>query len=97
MVRTSRAVVAATPTPDAGTEAGMFQSLRAYPAFRHLWIGTLATNSAFWMYQIAVGWLALQLTDSALFVGLTGFAGGIPILLFALPLSDFLTRHRGGL
>jgi hypothetical protein len=49
-----------------------------YPAFRMLLLGTLATNSAFWMYQVCVGWLALQLMDSPLFVGLTGFVGGIP-------------------
>jgi len=70
----------------------MFQSLRNYPAFRFLWFGTLATNSAFWMYQIAVGWLALQMTNSPLFVGLTGFAGGIPILIFALPSGVIIDR-----
>jgi MFS family permease len=70
----------------------MFQSMRAYRAFRLLWLGTLATNSAFWMYQIAVGWLALQLTDSPFFVGLTGFAGGIPTLFFALPSGVIIDR-----
>ena len=80
-------VASATAHSDsvADAEGSMFLSLRAYPAFRYLWTGTLATNSAFWMYQIAVGWLALQMTDSPFFVGLTGFAGGIPILFFALP------------
>lgn len=73
-------VVAATAAP-----AGMLQSLRVYPAFRLLLLGTLATNSAFWMYQVSLGWLALQLTDSAFYVGLAGFAGGIPLLLFSLP------------
>jgi MFS family permease len=73
-------------------DRGMFQSLRAYPAFRKLWLGTLATNTGFWMYQIAVGWLALVLTDSALFVGLTGFAGGIPILFLAIPSGIVIDR-----
>ncbi len=70
----------------------MGQVLRAYPAFRMLLLGTLATNSAFWMYQVAVGWLALQMTDSPLFVGLAGFAGGIPMLLFSLPAGVVIDR-----
>jgi MFS family permease len=71
----------------------MLRSLRVYPAFRLLLLGTLATNSAFWMYQVAVGWLALQLLDSPLFVGLTGFAGGIPLLLFSLPAGVVIDRR----
>ncbi|HLT19106.1 MAG TPA: MFS transporter [Thermomicrobiales bacterium] len=75
----------------------MFASLRIYPAIRWLWIGTLATNTAFWMYQVALGWLALEMTDSPLWVGLAGFAGGIPILFFALPagvvVDNFDRRH----
>ena len=66
------------PSPDAGRVS---HSLRVYPAFRTLLLGTLATNSAFWMYQVCVGWLALQLMDSPLFVGLTAFVGGIPLLV----------------
>lgn len=82
-----------TARTDAGlTDQGMFQSLRMYPAYRKLWLGTLSTNTGFWMYQIAIGWLALILTDSALFVGLTGFAGGIPILFLAIPSGIVIDR-----
>ena len=77
------------PASEAG---GMLHSLRAYPAFRLLLLGTLATNSAFWMYQVSAGWLALQLTDSPLFVGLTGFAGGIPLLVVSLPAGVVIDR-----
>jgi MFS family permease len=78
---------------DASPIAGqLVHSLRVYPAFRLLLLGTLATNSAFWMYQVAVGWLALQLLDSPLFVGLTGFAGGIPILICSLPAGVIIDR-----
>jgi MFS family permease len=80
--------VAAPPAED----GGMLHSLRAYPAFRLLTLGTLATNSAFWMYLVSVGWLALEETDSPLFVGLTGFAGGIPILVFSLPAGVLIDR-----
>ncbi len=79
------------PTPL--QERGMMGALRAYPVFRLLLLGTMATNSAFWMYQVAVGWLALQLTDSPLFVGLAGFAGGIPMLLVSLPAGVVIDRY----
>ncbi len=70
----------------------MFHSLQIYPLFRMLIFGTLATNTAFWMYQVAVGWLALEMTDSAAFVGLAGFVAGIPILLFSIPAGIVIDR-----
>jgi MFS family permease len=83
----------AAPVKSAPVSGGrMLHSLQTYPAFRLLLLGTLATNSAFWMYQVAVGWLALQLMDSPLFVGLTGFAGGIPMLLLSLPAGMIIDR-----
>ena len=78
------------PSPDAGRVS---RSLRVYPAFRLLLLGTLATNTAFWMYQVCVGWLALQLMDSPLFVGLTGFVGGIPLLVISLPAGVIIDRY----
>src|SRR5215212_7810397 len=74
------------------TEGGMLHSVRRYPHFRMLLFGTLASNTAFWMYQIAVGWLALEMTDSPFFVGLTGFAGGIPLLIVSLPAGVIVDR-----
>lgn len=73
-------------------DGGMFGALRDSASFRDLWFGTIVTNTAFWMYQIAVGWLALDLTDSPFFVGLTGFAGGIPLLFLALPAGVVIDR-----
>ncbi len=71
---------------------GILHSLRTYPAFAMLMMGTLATNTGFWMYQTAVGWLAYDLTGSATFVGLAGFAGGIPMLILAVPAGVILDR-----
>src|SRR5215213_11345141 len=85
----SRSLPEMTPSPDSGRVS---HSLRMYPAFRTLMLGTLATNSAFWMYQVCVGWLALQMTDSPLFVGLAGFAGGIPLLVVSLPAGVVIDR-----
>jgi MFS family permease len=67
--------------PDGG-KFSVWQSMRDYPSFRLLFGSTLATNSGFWMWNVAIGWLALILTDSPFFVGLTGFTAGIPTLLF---------------
>jgi MFS family permease len=73
----------------------MMHSVQTYPAFRLLMAGTLATNSAFWMYQVAVGWLALETTDSPFYVGLSGFAGGIPMLIFSIPAGVLIDRFDG--
>jgi MFS family permease len=79
----------ATISPNTG---GTLHSVRVYPAFRLLMLGTLASSTAFWMYQVASGWLALQLLNSPLFVGLTGFAGGIPLLIFSIPIGMIIDR-----
>ena len=71
---------------------GMMHSMHVYAGFRLLMLGTLATNTAFWMYQVAVGWLALEMTDSPFFVGLAGFTGGIPLLILSLPAGVMVDR-----
>jgi MFS family permease len=74
------------------SELSIWHSLRAYPAFRTLFGSTLTTNSGFWMWIIASGWLALLLTDSPFFVGLVGFVGGIPTLLFGVFVGAIIDR-----
>jgi MFS family permease len=85
----SRATPVAVPSSGG---SGMWHSLRVYPALQLVLLGTMATNTAFWMYQIAVGWLALQLLNSPFFVGLTGFAGGIPLLIISMPAGMIIDR-----
>ncbi|MGC4108273.1 MAG: MFS transporter [Thermomicrobiales bacterium] len=82
-------------TPDArdGASGGILQSFRLYPVFRLLIAGSLLSSSAFWMYQVSVGWLALELTNSAMFVGLAGFAGGIPMLVLSIPAGVIIDRY----
>jgi MFS family permease len=68
-----------------------------YPNYRRLWIGSLTTSTGHWMQQVAMGWLALTLNDSAAWVGAVGFARGIPMLLFSLVggvLADRMDRRR---
>lgn len=74
------------------SEISLWHSLREYPAFRTLFGTTLATNSGFWMWIIASGWLALLLTDSPFFVGLVGFVGGIPTLMFGIFVGAIIDR-----
>jgi MFS family permease len=71
--------------PPRGTVAprrGMFSSL-AHAQFRRYWIGLFLSNIGTWMQVVAQGWLVLRLSNSALVLGLVGFAGSIPTLLFA--------------
>jgi MFS family permease len=93
-IRTRTQPEASTPPTETTFDAstGMMHSLRVYAAFRMLMAGTLASSGAFWMYQVAVGWLALELTDSPLFVGLAGFAGGIPMLIVSMPAGVLIDR-----
>ena len=68
-----------------------------YRNYRLLWMGTLATATGQWMQQVAMGWLALTLTNSAFWVGAVGFSRGIPMLLFSLVggvLADRMDRRK---
>src|SRR5688572_18322448 len=54
-----------------------------YRDFRLLWFGHLFTSMAFWMDQVARGWLIYELTDSALQLGLVRGVQAIPTLLLS--------------
>jgi predicted MFS family arabinose efflux permease len=47
-------------------------------------MGNFLSNIGTWMQNVAQGWLVLQLTNSAFWLGVVGFAASIPILFFAL-------------
>lgn len=77
--------------------ARFFGALSKYPAFRRLWVGALFASAGQWMQQVALGWLALTLTDSSSFVGIVAFTAGVPFLLIAPPggaLIDRVDRRR---
>ena len=59
-----------------------FRSLR-HRDYRYLWFGMVVSSSGQWMEQIAIGWLMLQLTDSAFMVGAIYGARAAPSLLFS--------------
>ncbi len=95
MIGSPKARPRSSNAAQAGPRPGVMHSLQVYPAFRMLMVGTLATNTAFWMYLVAVGWLALDLTDSPSFVGMAGFAGGIPVLVLSIPAGVLIDRYDG--
>ncbi|HXY31612.1 MAG TPA: MFS transporter [Gemmatimonadaceae bacterium] len=52
--------------------------------FRLFWFGQTGSLVGTWMQSVAVGWLALELTDSAFMVGFVSAAGSLPVLLLTL-------------
>lgn len=64
-------------------------SLTTYPVFRLLWFAALAASAGQWMQQVALGWLAIELTNSPGFVGIVTFAAGVPFIIVA-PLGGAL-------
>ena len=74
----------------------IFHSLR-HRNYRLLWGGSITFSSGYWILMTAQGWLVLQLTDSAFWVGLIAFIVGIPSL-FLCPFgglyADRLDRRK---
>lgn len=65
--------------------------------FRLFITGQFVSLSGTWMQSVALGWLVLELTDSAFAVGLVSAMGALPVLLFTLhggAVADRWNRHR---
>src|SRR5438105_15291676 len=69
---------------EARRDGGMFASLTVHD-FRYLWFGTLASQIGMWVQQVALGWLAYDLTGSATFLGVIALARSIPAVTLTLP------------
>ena len=68
-----------------------------YQDFRQVWIGNFLSNVGTWMQNVAQGWLVLQLTDSAFWVGMVSFAAAAPLLVFTLwggVIADQVDRRK---
>ena len=74
----------------------MFRALR-HRNYRLFFCGQIISLIGTWMQSIAQAWLVYRLTKSPLLLGLVGFSGQIPVLLFA-PLgglfADRYSRYR---
>ena len=68
-----------------------------YREFRLLWVGACTSSIGTWMQIVAQSWLVLSISGSAFMLGLDGFLGQIPILLFSLiggVIADRIDRRR---
>ena len=67
------------------------------PNFRLFWTGNFLSNIGTWMQNVAQGWLVLTLTNSSFWLGVVGFAGSIPFLIFTLfggVVADRVNKRR---
>jgi MFS family permease len=71
----------------------MFRALR-HRNYRLFFSGQIISLIGTWMQTIAQSWLVYRLTGSSLLLGLVGFAGQIPVFLFAPLGGMFADRHR---
>jgi MFS family permease len=74
-----------------------FGAVARHSVFRRLWLGALASSVGQWMQQVALGWLAIVMTNSPGFVGIVSFAAGLPFLVvspFGGALIDRVDRRR---
>jgi MFS family permease len=74
----------------------MFRSL-SHRNYRVFWIGAFLSNVGTWMQAVAQGWLMLQLTNSALWLGIDGFMATSPGFILTLAggvFADLVDRRR---
>jgi MFS family permease len=69
-----------------------FRVLTRHRNFRIFWLGQTTSLIGSWMQSMAQGWLALELSDSALIVGLVAAIGSVPVLLFSLHAGVLVDR-----
>lgn len=74
-----------------GPSPSPFAALR-HRNFRLFFIGQTISLVGTWMQSLAQGWLVLELTDSAFYVGLVSALGSLPVLLFSLPAGVYVDR-----
>jgi MFS family permease len=80
------------PSVTAPMPINPFRVVLRHRNFRLFLIGQTLSLIGSWMQTMAVGWLALQLTNSAFYVGLVATASSIPILLFTMHAGSIVDR-----
>jgi MFS family permease len=74
----------------------MFRAL-SHRNYRLFWTGALLSNTGTWMQAVAQGWLVLQLTNSAFWLGLDAFmatAPGFFLTLVGGVFADLVDRRK---
>lgn len=97
MVRTfSMALDLEPATVTTHRRTAMFRAL-SHRNYRRFWMGAFLSNVGTWMQAVAQGWLVLQLTNSAFWLGLDGFMATVPGFFLTLAggvFADFVDRRR---
>jgi predicted MFS family arabinose efflux permease len=76
---------------------GSARGALSHRAFRSVWLGTLASNIGTWMQNVALGVFAYQLTHSATYVAVIGFAQLGPLFVLSMvggALADVVDRKK---
>jgi MFS family permease len=99
-IKYRRMVIEAHPVePDIAVTAqrtGMFRAL-SYQNYRRFWVGAFLSNVGTWMQAVAQGWLVLELTNSAFWLGVDGFMATAPGMVMTLAggvFADLVDRRR---
>lgn len=105
--RDSAAVSGAAPSPSAAAprdeadgQRRVLDGVRTLfgdRSYRNYWIASSLFGLAIWAYITAMGWSALELTDSAFRVSMVNVIYFLPMFLFAVPsgvLADAVDRRR---
>jgi len=69
-----------------------FAVLSRHREYRIFWFGQTASLVGTWMQSMAQGWLALELSGSALVVGLVAAVNALPMLLFSFHAGALVDR-----
>src|SRR4051812_32829424 len=68
----------------------------AIKIFRAIWLTSVVSTTATWMYNVAAAWFMTSLTSSPLQVSLLQTATSLPVFLLGLPagaLADMIDRR----
>ncbi|HJU91977.1 MAG TPA: MFS transporter [Pyrinomonadaceae bacterium] len=92
----SEIVPVVSSEPSTARRRRMFRAL-SHRNYRLFWIGAFLSNVGTWMQAVAQGWLVLQLTNSAFWLGLDAFMATAPGFVFTLVggvFADLIDRRR---
>jgi len=87
----ARAYIASVPS---ASSINPFRVFLRHRNFRLFLSGQTLSLVGTWMQSMAIGWLALELTDSAFMVGLVATASSIPILAFTMHAGVIVDRSN---
>ncbi len=75
-----------------GRSLNPFRVLVTHRNFRLFWTGQTLSLIGSWMQTMALGWLSLQLSNSAFVVGLVASVGALPVVLFSMHAGALVDR-----